>query len=143
MSLIETIHLHNVKKIPWRGPGARHQTANEFAFTIGEVLNKGAEQLRSCGRVACAQMRGFALAPAGPTVVSSACAGLSMIPMIPKSTIPKWADFLDKIMRQSKVIEIAIDRTLSDLGLGRDTYLKTSVAVRSGMQRRITCRPIE
>ena len=87
MSLIETIHLYNVKKTPWRGPGAGHQTANKFAFPVGEVLNKPAEQLRSCGGVVCAQMRGFALAPAGPTVVSSACAGLSMIP---KSTIPKW-----------------------------------------------------
>ena len=87
MSLIETIHLHNVKETPWRGLAAGHQTANEFAFTIGEVLNKGAEQLRSCGGVPCTQMRGFALAPARPTVASSARTGLSMIQ---KSTIPKW-----------------------------------------------------
>ena len=52
MSLIETIHLRNVKETPWRGLGAGHQTANEFAFKIGEVLNRSAEQLRNCRRVA-------------------------------------------------------------------------------------------
>ena len=57
MSLIETIHLHNVKETPWRGPGAGHQTANEFAFAIGEVLNRIAEQLGAVQSELCANAR--------------------------------------------------------------------------------------